>query len=618
MNGAPDPLAKVPAMPDIDNDEIAPLALHLSRLLAGQATQQTAPLIAASTLLLLRERDLGHVCVYLDQWVGISLPGHAPFPGVKAWRAALLASGVCGPGHDSAPTPLVLDDADGLYLLRHHRTEGAIGRWLHERLRQPSRCTPEQLAAALQQEGLLPARPAEVDWQLAAVCAAARSSFAVLTGGPGTGKTTTVANVLRVLLRMQPGLQVALCAPTGKAASRLQEALVQRGGAALTALLGRTTATTLHRLLGYLPLQDRFRLGSERQLPHDVVVVDEASMVDPAVLLVLLQALSANARLLLIGDRDQLASVAAGQVLGDLCQAAAPELGATPAFAAFVQAATGMTLPRRSGTSRLGSAVVSLRQNYRFAQQPGIGAFAQALAQRQPDQALAALRHGHADLALEPDAGTALATLEPALEATMTASDASAALAALARFRVLCATHHGPGGTGDWNQRIETLLLQRGLRSNEVWYRGRPVLVLANDHRQRLYNGDLGICWPDEQGRPQLWFPTTTGVRAVSPLRLPPHTTAFAMTVHKAQGSEFDHVVLSMPAHDGPLWHASLLYTGITRARQRAVLVADPALLSTGLRRWPVRRTGLGRRVDGELDDPDDPDGAHSRECGTG
>ena len=577
---------------------------HLGELLAAQA-RAAAPLVRDTVRLLFREHDAGHACVELASWQGRALdPGAAPFPDAPHWTEQLLASGVCSnrPRPEN-PLPLVLDDRGRLYLLRHHRDEQRIITHLRARLDGQPLVSAEVLRAALGQLHWLPDDDA-VDWQLAAITAAASRRFAVITGGPGTGKTTTVARLLALLLQLQPDLSIALAAPTGKAASRLGEALRKRAveQPQLLAAADRIPTRTLHRLLGYLPLDDAFRYGVDQPLPYDVVVVDEVSMVDPALLAQLFEALQPNARLLLVGDRDQLAAVAAGQVLGDLCRVAQPERGVGAQLADYVAAATGMELPVHASAPPIADAVVALRTNHRFADQPGIATFAQSLARRDADAAMGAFTAGHCDLLLQPQADLALAAIAPGLLAAAAAEGALAALDHLSRCRVLTATRLGPTGAEAWNRRIELLLREHGHRVDEPYYLGRPILVTANDHGSQIWNGDLGVV-AEVDGRRCVVFPTADGHREVSLLRLPPHETAWAMTVHKAQGSEFDEVLLAMPSAPGPLWQASLVYTGVTRARRRAIVCAEPALLEAGLSMWPQRGSGL---ADALADEPGD------------
>lgn len=577
------------------------LGVRLAAALSLHQRGGQAALVRATIERLCRDRGEGHVCLRLPELAATPAdpadPAAGVWPPLPEWTAALRQSGLCDDGAPAAPPhPLVLDAAGRLYLRRDFAAERTIRSWLLPRL-QAQAAPVAAVQQALRALALhAPDAGQDVDWQLAAVVAAARAPFLLLTGGPGTGKTTTVARLLGVLRQLEPDLRIAIAAPTGKAAARLGEALQQRAAShpALQALATGLVPTTLHRLLGYLPLDDTFRAGPDRPLPYDCVVVDEASMVDPALLAVLCTALPANARLLLVGDRDQLAAVAAGQVLGDLCRAARPERGVGQGLAAFVQQATGMTLPVQTDAPPLADCVVALRQNHRFAQQPGIAAFAQALAARQPAAALASLRAGHADLVLAADAGSALQALEPQLLAVAKASTPEQALAGLTTVRILTATRHGPAGAAAWNRRVEILLASHGVRVDAPWYPGRPILITANDHQNRLWNGDLGVTFVDSDGRPAVLFPTAPGrLRAVSPLRLPAHETAWAMTVHKAQGSEFAQVLLVMPERPGPLWQASLLYTGVTRAKERAVVLADAALLAPALANWPARSSGL-------------------------
>lgn len=574
------------------------LGPHLARALQRLQTQGDRALLAATVQLLDEQRSQGHVCVVLSDWAGRSgATNPLVFPPTAAWRSALSATGLCAAPGTTPRTPLVLDADDRLYLLRDHTAEQQLLAFVRERTAAPPRLPPAELRATLAACGRLAAAAPgrEPDWQLAAAVMAVRGSFGVLSGGPGTGKTTTVARLLTILLQREPNLRVALAAPTGKAAARLAEALRERAADApqLQAQLDRLQPKTLHRLLGYLPLQERFRHGPDSPLSFDLVVVDEASMVEPTLLAVLCQALHRDTRLLLVGDRDQLAAVGTGQVLGDLCRAAEPELGAGAALADYARAAADLELPSRAGAPPIADAVVVLRKNHRFGTRPGIGGFATALAARDPAGALAALHHGHQDLAAAPDAATALAAVAPALLATTRATDPGAALLALGTVRILTATRHGAMGTEAWNRRVEALLADHGVPTDQPWYRGRPVLITENDHQNHLWNGDLGVVWQDERG-PFVAFPSADGsLRRLHPSRLPAHDTAWAMTVHKAQGSEFQTVLLAMPDGDSPLWQAPLIYTGITRARERAVLLADPERLRQALGHWPQRSSGL-------------------------
>jgi exodeoxyribonuclease V alpha subunit len=562
---------------------------HLARMLAAWSSAGEAELVHDTVLLLGAVRADGGTCAQLADWSGRPLLAEGrPFPDPTAWRRALLASGLCRRAEDAGavPAPLVIDGSDRLYVLRRFTAEQRVAAAIKARLGALPDLDETVLARALRE--LFPERTTP-DWQAVAALAAARSRLAVITGGPGTGKTHTVARLLSLLLRLQPGLKIALAAPTGKAAARLQESLAEPG---LREQLG--AATTLHRLLGYRPHDDSFRFCAAMPLDCDVAVIDEASMMDLALCDALLAALRPPARLVLLGDRDQLASVAPGQVLGDLCRAARPERGAGAALARHFRALTGRELPQQD--QALADHVVLLRENFRFDAGSGLGACAKALAMREQAAALAALRAGTAGLRwLQPGSPEqVLAEAEPPLGELLRAESAGQALAALGRFRVLCASRHGPCGVESINRMLERWLAQSGLRQRETWYQGRPVLVTRNDPFTRLSNGDLGVCWDDEEGRPRVWFQGRDGLRPLAPARMPPCETAFAMTVHKAQGSEFETVLLVLPDQDGPLCNASLVYTGLTRAQQRAVLCGSEAIVTAALGRWPDRSSGLG------------------------
>lgn len=573
-------------------------------LLCRHATGGNLELLRTLVTALGSARELGHVCIDLQAWIEEPLEPHeAPRPTLHEAREQLLATGVVGNGCAPAtPLPLVLTDDNLLYTLRHFRAEQTIAAFVTERLQREPSTTGAKLRKTLQAIDLLPntdTAAAEPDWQLAAVVAGASRSLTVLCGGPGTGKTTTVAKLLSVLLHEDATLRIAIAAPTGKAAARLGEALIERAAERpeLAGPLANLEPSTLHRLLGYLPLDDAFRFGQGKQLPFDLVVIDEVSMVDPAIFAVLCSALPDTARLVLVGDKDQLAAVAAGQVLGDLCRAASPELGLGPQLATFVAAATGMQVPSQQEAAPIANATVALWQNHRFGKQPGIGAFAQALMQRRPDDALQTFDAEHPDLALTDSHEAALQAIEPQLLHLLKAAesnDADRALAAIPHARVLTAQRLGPTGAVWWNERIEARLFELGHRTDEPYYPGRPILITANDQNNRIWNGDLGVCGRNEAGAPVVWIRDQHGkARTINPRRLPAHETAWAMTVHKAQGSEFDHVLLVLPDREGPLNQASLIYTGVTRARRKATVCADRELLATGLANWPMRRSGL-------------------------
>lgn len=594
------------------------LAVHVERwaqaLGAAPAAARGAADAARRVSLANRE---GHVCADLQD---LAAPGQP----LDALRAELLASAVVGTAQAPGACPLVLDDDGRLYLHRHFDDECRLARRLVQAARAPAMPIDDALRAQL--AALFADSPARadggVDWQQVAVALALRQRLVVISGGPGTGKTTTVVNLLACLLAQDPACRIALAAPTGKAAARMGQAIGQRAAALPPALRERLPrqATTLHRLLGVLP-DGGFAHHAGRLLPIDALVVDEASMLDLALARRLLDAVPPQARIVLLGDKDQLAAVESGAVFAELgadpglsepCRSALAEACALPA------AALQTPPPRVAGV--LQDRAVWFQRNYRFAADSGIGRLAAQVNAGQATEALAALREG-SDPALrwiddhgpEPAAATQAAIdagYAPFLQALQQGmADAPALLAAFDRFRVLCALRAGRRGMAAVNDRLDRLARQAsGAAPGSAWYLGRPVMVLRNDPLLQLSNGDIGLALPDADGALQVVFTPTDGPpRRVPPMRLPEHQSAYAMTVHKAQGSEFDAVLLLMPERRSPVLTRELLYTGITRARRAVVLAGGAAVLGAAMQSPTRRHSGLLARLrDAAREDPAD------------
>ena len=404
-------------------------------------------------------------------------------------------------------------------------------------------------------------------------------TFRVITGGPGTGKTTRIAELLVETLAQTPALRVALAAPTGKAAARLSESVRRRLDDMNASPEARArvpqSAQTVHRLLGYQPDRDRFWSRAGMPLPYDLVILDEASMVDVLLMDALVGALPAHATLLLVGDQDQLASVEAGDVLGAICRVAHDRVAGTP----------------------LHDRVERLTRSYRFERHPAIGAAAAAILAGDA-AALSAVVHdpARADVRAVPaprDRTGLLALLVPHLERCLAAETPAAALAALDGFRVLCAEREGTWGVSGINAEVERWLRRQGTIITERWYHRRPVMVMANDYGSQVFNGDVGISW-ETDGEMLVHFPAPGGAtRALPPARLPATQTAWAMTVHKAQGSEFDHVIVILPPSGRRVAGRELLYTAVTRARSHVLIVGDEAVMRSAVSRTVRRGSGL-------------------------
>ena len=534
----------------------------------------------------------GDTCVRLEDLVAA-----ASAPSTATLRERLLASGAVAlvTSLTTVPPrlPICLDEADNVSLLRHFLAEWRTAQFFANAAMETRTPTAEALAAL---RAMAP-KDQSLDHQLAAIAVALHRRVSVITGGPGTGKTTTILKLLSVLLREDPKLRVALVAPTGKAAQRMELA---RGKALATepdAAIAR--ATTLHRLLGYSPGEDRFRRNERDRVPFDLVVLDEASMVDLDLFDALLRALPTSCRIVLLGDRDQLTSVGAGQLLADLCDVAKPELGLGPISAQQCKATLGMEMKPQEGGSPLAECVTMLTKTYRFASDSGIGAFASAIARRDRDAAVAALEGGGADLVRKSckSLRDALLSKLPQLRACTEATSPTTALAALQKLRILCAQYSGPFGVEAVNAWVESHLRDRAAPPDAL-LQGRPVLVTSNDYASGLMNGDLGVLWPDQNNRMLAWFDHgDKEPRGVLPHRLPQHETAWAMTVHKSQGSEFDEVLVFLPEIDSPLSNMQWLYTAITRAKSTCAVFGDSAEAEHAIRSEAARRSGLSAQL---------------------
>ncbi|MEE2791302.1 MAG: exodeoxyribonuclease V subunit alpha [Acidobacteriota bacterium] len=408
-------------------------------------------------------------------------------------------------------------------------------------------------------------------------------ALTLVTGGPGTGKTTTAAKLLTLLVSRQSSLRIALSAPTGKAANRLGEAMGQAAMRLTGQLAGvrprleqaAIHARTIHRLLGWNPKTNRCRFHAGNPLPYDVVVVDEASMLDLMLWDRLLCSLGQHTKLIVLGDHHQLESVQPGRVMAEM-----------------IAAAQGGALT---------GCHVELVRNYRFATHHPINHLAAAVRHYDGDAAVRVLTNeaSRADLAYYPSDRLmeALDQIWPAIKMVVTASDPGAALAALARVRILCALSRGPYGVEGINALVDSRLRQEGLPTGQ-WAHGRPVLVTANDPHSGLFNGALGVVLNSngDQGA-TVWFDDIHEPRGVPITALRSHETAWAMTVHRSQGSEFESVLVVLPPEPHKLCGPELLYTAVTRAKSKLLVAADDdAILAACLRR-PARRTELLRAL---------------------
>lgn len=562
---------------------LSELDVHFARLVAGYG--ESPPVVLAAALLS-QLTSAGHVCLDLAALAEQPLLGDLlSAPPLPAWQAALHEHPACGDA--DAYTPLMLDGSR-LYMRRYFDYECAVAQaWKGA----GASALPQALEARVVALFPVPATGEDkLRDQRAAAMAALQQQRVLISGGPGTGKTTTLASILALLIEQSqlalpatPGLfdakpqalKILLAAPTGKAAARMQDAIREAKGRLAISEAVRAempeTAQTLHRLLGARPQGGGmvWRHDAENPLACDVLVVDEASMIDLALMARLLAALPPQARLILLGDRDQLASVDAGAVFADLCTAGA----------------------------------ATLNVSFRFGADSGIGQLAALLRAGDDDGALRLLRQGLPDLQWVAESsrhGVVRHAVRRYGEFMARAKEGNADIfACFAAFRLLTPLRQGPLGVAALNAEIEKGLAAEGLippRSH--WYVGKPVMIAGNDYALRLFNGDIGICVADPvSAELRIAFPSDEGVRLLAPARLPVHETAWAMTVHKSQGSEFDEAALVLPDEQSELVTRELVYTAVTRARRSAAIWASEEALRAGCRRRIVRHSGLVRRL---------------------
>jgi len=610
----------------------------------------------------------GHVCILLSDAPSLD-------------RESLLATGLVGTPDAPAACPLILDADGRLYLHRYFDYERRLAR----RLMQAATALPRPVSASARDllNTLFPPRPGdEVDWQKIAAAMALRGSLTVISGGPGTGKTTTVVNLLAGLLTQEPHSRIALAAPTGKAAARMTEAIRQRAGHLPAALREKLPGEsfTIHRLLGANPGLGKFTHHAGNALPIDALIVDEASMLDLALATRLLEAVPASARIILLGDKDQLSAVESGAVFAELC--ADPTLSGAcrrdvAALCGYAPERIAPPVPVQP--SALRDAAVWLTRNYRFGAESGIGRLAKYINEGGAREASAWLRSAPSRLGTPPlvapsspqptaalskgkkaKVDEASLSLFPELErpAVSAAPSRPSAIADLIRnpglhdasvlwlepgpdhhspldailaayapyfdavrsdptnvdaitrtfgqFRVLCAVRQGPSGVTAINDQVTRHARQalapaaegQGTDGRSPWYVGRPVMVLRNDYVHKLFNGDIGIALPGASGELAVFFPDgENGYRAVPNVRMPEHETAFAMTVHKAQGSEFDAVLMLLPQQRSRVVTRELVYTAVTRARNRVTLSASAEVLAAAIESRSRRHSGLPART---------------------
>lgn len=586
---------------------LSSLDLHFARFLERLSGRPSPELVVAAALVSASTRE-GHICLDLSTPNG--MPLSLPFSEKSAWWKRLGESDVVGyPGEYK---PLILDERARLYVFRYWDYQAKLANFIRSRIR----AVDESLDRTLLKQGLSRLFPAQsdddMDWQKVAVLTALIQRFTVISGGPGTGKTTTVAKILALLLESRDAekLRIGLVSPTGKGASRLEEAIRKAKRTLDCDDRIRDAipeeASTIHRLLGTIAGSPYFRYHENNKLPLDALIVDEASMVDLPLMSKLVQALPMQCRLILLGDKDQLASVEAGAMLADICDAG-QSLAFSKSFSHEVQTLSGYKMESEKGNEDAPSmrdCIVYLTKSYRFKGESGIAALSRAVNDGDGEAALSIIQHkGPEDIAwrdlrpLHERTGVIKGAVIQGFRSLLKARDPFEVFERFDDFKILCGLREGPYGVNAVNTMVEKILREEHLiKADGQWYPGRPVLITTNDYSLRLFNGDMGIALPDPGagGELRVFFQGPDGkLRKFHPLRLPEHETTYAVTVHKSQGSEFDEVLLILPDRDSPVLSRELVYTAITRARERVEIWGNPDVLRNAVARRTVRASGL-------------------------
>jgi len=571
------------------------------------------PVLKPYAYLLSKKISEGHICLHLDKltelppYCGDMAPGSEPLQAVPL---------VARNGNDQQPFVLY---QDRLYLQRYFRYETTFLKRIHQFLETEKEQLAQRLAVLETHRELITSLFASddpidentpADWQLAAAITGVLNNFTIITGGPGTGKTTTVAKILAILYNIAPSLRVALAAPTGKAAARMAESLRNTKlpvAPSLTEKLQSLSPSTIHRLLKSKKDSPYFHHNAENPLNYDVVIVDESSMIDIALFAKLLDAIGPDTRLILLGDKDQLASVEAGSLFGDLCQAQETlnlfSAGRLTLINSFITD-NRKNIPDShisEDTHPLFQHLVELRRSHRFTGHKGIGKFSKAII-RNDQAALKEFLHTNNDEQVVIDPSYSKELFEEFVsgyEAFIRETDVKEALHKMNALRVLCAVREGEQGLYAINKMIEKYLHDKKLlKINAEFYENRPIILTRNYYEHNLFNGDTGIIRPDENGVLMAWFEDGSGdLRAVLPGYLTEAETVFAMTIHKSQGSEFNKVLVVLPAITNvALLTRELLYTAVTRARTMVYVQSSEEVLLQAVEHSVERASGIANR----------------------
>ena len=553
------------------------------------------------------EVSQGNVCIRVESieeksralnWVTV--------PTENDFIPSMLASNIVGTDKDKMP--LILD-GHRLYLNRFYHNEKSIGDYLLLRTdkTEVSNTTKQQIQTLFDPSD-------EIDFQQLAIVNSLKQSLSIISGGPGTGKTWTVGKILEVLLQQdssQPSIKIQLAAPTGKAAARLSESIQSlRKTMSVdekTKQLIPQKAITLHRLLGIHRYTHRARYHQNNLLDCDVLVLDEASMIDQQMMAMICKAIPQNCKLILLGDKDQLSSVEAGSVFADLC-GGLRQTSFSEAYCEDLRQNFDLQISAQQTHYKLADNVVVLHKSRRFDDTSGIGQLARLIKHGEVDASLDLLKHSQPLSGLNWQSVSAqdmLAQFRQQRDQTynlmVSADSIQHAFEQFHQFQILCAVWAGPMGVDSMNTLIEQWIkAENHIDLTQEYYQGKPLIMMQNLHPFDIQNGDIGILWPDDQGQLRVWFQQSkTECRSLSLSQCPTHKTAYAITVHKSQGSEYEHVLMVLPETITPVSTRELLYTGITRAISSVEIWASEQILKASIQQKTERVSGLMQRLYG-------------------
>ncbi len=598
----------------IEKGIFSELDIHFANLMQSLDDRNNQAVFFAAALVS-SYKHKGHVCLdfrelkktYLsemEEYAGES------FPENEEWMEILRKSPVVGKPGDFKP--LILDFSSRLYLNRYYGYQESIAQYIKHIAKQQVPI-PDRILLVKGLDRLFPSslKDGSVDLQRVAAIVSAYKQLCVISGGPGTGKTTTVTGIIALLLEQagREGLNIILAAPTGKSAARLRES-VKKAGEKIDApdfvkVLIPEKAFTIHRMLGTTANAPFFKYNKNNRLDADVVIIDEASMIDIALMAKLLEALRDDAKLVLIGDRHQLASVEAGSVFADICGAFDTNKFSDK-FKAILNETTGCGLNYGEDSDfpyGISDSVVQLEQSFRFKEGSGIEAVSKAVKKGDGLLSLSLINDvKYEDICLKglPSVRELEAAISDTViqgyEGFINAKNPMDAINKFDEFRVLCVLREGPYGVAALNHAIESILERKGLmQTKDAWYPGRPVMMTVNDYNLGLFNGDTGIALSDQDSNGSLYvfFKDGDGLRKIHPHRLSGCETAYALTAHKSQGSEYDRILVILPDRVSPILTRELIYTGITRAKSEVEILSDDNIFKQGVAGKIERASGL-------------------------